>query len=83
MTRLPLAILSAAIALTLAAPGYARSRAGLGDAYPQACAPGYHADAGGNCQPNVAEANRYCPAGTVFHPTFDNWTCDPAPREAY
>ncbi len=68
----------------LAAPAAAaRSGAGLGEAYPLACASGYHTDRGGNCQPNVAEENRYCPTGLVFHPTFDGWTCDPAPPEAY
>ena len=48
-----------------------------------ACASGYHLDRGGNCQPNGGEQNRYCPRGLVFHPTFDGWSCDPPPREAY
>lgn len=57
--------------------------AGLGAAHRVACASGYHVDAGGNCQPNVAQSDRYCPRGLVFHPAFDGWTCDPPPREAY
>jgi hypothetical protein len=65
----------------VAAP--ARPLVGLGAAYPVACAAGYHLDAGGNCQPNAEQANRYCPKGTVFHPTFDGWECDPPPPEAY
>ena len=56
---------------------------GLGFSRPVACASGYHLDRGGNCQPNVAEVSRYCPPGTVFHPTFDSWECDPPPPEAY
>ena len=48
-----------------------------------ACASGYHPDRGGNCQPNGGEQNRYCPSGLVFHPTFDGWSCDPPPPEAY
>jgi hypothetical protein len=50
---------------------------------PLACAAGYHVDRGGNCQPDIAQENRWCPRGTVFHPTFDGWTCDPPPPEAY
>ena len=69
----------AALALAAAHPAAARS----GAPYRLACAGGYYADAGGNCQPEVAQVNRYCPVGTVFHPTFDGWTCDPPPPEAY
>jgi hypothetical protein len=61
----------------------ARARVGLGSAFPVACAAGYHVDAGGNCQPNGPQTNRYCPTGTVFHPTFEGWNCDPPPPEAY
>jgi hypothetical protein len=77
--------LAAAFAVFAASSALAGSRApaGLGNAYPQVCGAGYHTDAGGNCQPNVAEESRFCPRGTVFHPSFDGWTCDPAPPEAY
>ena len=50
---------------------------------PATCAAGYHRDRGGNCQPNGGETNRFCPPGLVFHPSFDGWTCDPPPPEAY
>ena len=74
-------------ALALAVPAFAhaapRAPAGLGVAFPQSCAAGYHPDAGGNCQPNVAQPDRFCPAGTVFHTAFNGWTCDPPPPEAY
>lgn len=78
------ALFIAGLALAcFAADASARSPAGLGSAFPQACASGYHVDAGGNCQPNAEQANRYCSTGTVFHPTFDGWSCDPPPPEAY
>jgi hypothetical protein len=73
----------AAALVAVAAFAAPRAPAGLGNAFPQVCGAGYHTDAGGNCQPNVAEQNRYCPRGTVFHPFPDGWTCDPAPPEAY
>ncbi len=76
---------AAALAVFAASTAFARPRApaGRGVVYPQACASGYHTDAGGNCQPNTPEESRFCPRGTVFHPAFDGWTCDPAPPEAY
>jgi len=76
-------LICVAAALLSVAPALARSPVGLGSAFPMACASGYHPDAGGNFQPDAAQANRYCPTGTVFHPTFDSWTCDPPPPEAY
>ena len=78
-----LAALAALALIGTASSQAPAASAGLGVAHPVACARGYHVDAGGNCQPNVAQVNRYCPRGTVFHPTFDGWTCDPPPREAY
>ena len=81
MPKLALAALLAA--LGFAAPAVARPGVGLGDAYPQACASGYHPDRGGNCQPNVAEVSRFCPPGLVYEPTFDSWRCDPPPPGAY
>jgi hypothetical protein len=80
MRKLALAVLALS---ALAAPACAHAAAGFGDVVRLACAPGYHVDRGGNCQPDIAEQNRYCPNGTVFEPTFDGWRCDPAPREAY
>jgi hypothetical protein len=42
-----------------------------------ACASGYHPDAGGNCEPDVAEVNRFCPAGGVYHPAPNGgWYCE-------
>jgi hypothetical protein len=77
--------LSAAFVVLASASALAETRApeGLGNAFPQACASGYHRDAGGNCQPAIAEIDRFCDPGTVFHPTSDGWRCDPAPPEAY
>ena len=54
----------------------------LGASSPIVCASGYHADAGGDCQPEAAQVDRYCAPGWVFHPEFDGWRCDPPPREA-
>jgi hypothetical protein len=76
-------LLAAVAILALDGAALARSPVGLGAAFPVACAYGYHVDAGGNCQPRLGEANRYCPTGLVFHATFDGYRCDPAPREAY
>jgi hypothetical protein len=76
-------MLSAILALTTLTPVAARPGVGLGEAFPQTCASGYHPDKGGNCQPNGGESNRYCPDGTVFEPTFDGWYCGPPPPEAY
>ena len=78
-----LARAAAIAALILAASAPAVARPGPRAPFPVPCAAGYHTDAGGNCQPNVAEVNRYCPRGTVFHAAFDGWTCDPPPPEAY
>jgi hypothetical protein len=85
MTVIRSLTLLAALAFINATPASARPRpgVGLGQAFPQACASGYHPDAGGNCQPNGGAGNRYCPDGLVFQPTFDGWTCDPPPPEAY
>jgi hypothetical protein len=69
--------------LALPLPAQAGPSDGLGATFPQACAAGYHKDAGGNCQPKGGETSRYCPQGTVFEPTFDGWNCNPAPPEAY
>ncbi len=73
----------APVLFALSASGAAAQPPGLGFVYPSVCASGFHTDAGGNCQPNIAEESRYCPRGTVFHPTFDSWSCDPPPPEAY
>jgi hypothetical protein len=44
-----------------------------------ACGSGYHPDAQGNCEPNVAETNRFCPKGTVYHPWINGgWICEAA-----
>jgi hypothetical protein len=78
--------MTTAAAAMLALPilsAQAGPKAGLGNAFPQTCAAGYHTDAGGNCQPKGGETSRYCPPGTVFEPTFDGWNCEPAPPEAY
>jgi hypothetical protein len=83
MSRYRAPMLSAVLALATLAPVAARSGVGLGQAFPQTCASGYHPDAGGNCQPNGGSGNRYCPNGSVFEPTFDGWYCGPAPPEAY
>ena len=73
---------SCAIGATLA--GSPARAAGAGDMLAQACASGYHTDRGGNCQPDAGEANRYCPPGAVFHPSFDGWYCDsPSGRSYY
>jgi hypothetical protein len=79
------AALLTTLAFICATPAGAAPRAGvgLGQAFPQTCASGYHPDAGGNCQPTGGAGNRFCPDGTVFEPTFDGWNCEPPPPEAY
>ncbi|MDE3175323.1 MAG: hypothetical protein KGM15_04340 [Pseudomonadota bacterium] len=83
MKPMRLAILTAVLAAPLLAPHAALAGAGLGSQFPRACAPGYHPDRGGNCQPNGGESNRFCPDGTVYEPIPDGWMCEPPPREAY
>ncbi len=80
-----LAIAAALTFVVAATPGTARSPVGLGQSYPVACGPGYHPDAGGNCQPNGGQTNRECPPGMVVNPSPDanGWKCDPPPPEAY
>ncbi len=78
--RLALTFLAFSVSSAVAAP---QAPAGLGNAFPQTCASGYHPDAGGNCQPAIPQTDRFCAAGTVFHSFPDGWTCDPAPPEAY
>lgn len=82
MNAFRLATVLVALAATPALAG-SRASAGLGNAFPRVCAGGYHTDAGGNCQPNAAEFDRFCPPGSVYHPSPDGWTCDPPPPEAY
>jgi hypothetical protein len=42
-----------------------------------ACGSGYHPDAEGNCEPNVAQTNRFCPTGAVYHPWINGgWYCE-------
>jgi hypothetical protein len=78
------AAVAALCAPSFAANANAPGGLGLGQQFPRACASGYHADAGGNCQPNVAQVNRYCPPGTVYHPWWDGgWYCEAPPPQAY
>jgi hypothetical protein len=70
------AALAASCLAGLAIGGAPAQAAGYGQSYGPACAPSYHADRQGNCQPNVAEANRYCPPGEVFNPFPDGWFCE-------
>jgi hypothetical protein len=82
VTYLVAALAAACMAGGVASVGSARAQEGT--QFAQACAPGYHADRGGNCQSDVAEVNRYCPPGAVFHPSFDGWYCDaPSGRTYY
>ena len=79
------------LAATLGAFGFAglcfdmqaAAALGLGQQYPQACASGYHADAGGNCQPDAAQTNRFCATGLVYEPDPLGWRCVRPSREAY
>ena len=71
------------LALTVALAALAATPALAQRLPPQACASGYQTDRGGNCQPINGEENRFCPRGLVFHPTFNGWSCDPPPPEAY
>ena len=48
---------------------------GLGQQFPRACASGYHPDAGGNCQPDAGEFNRFCAPGLVYEPDPLGWRC--------
>jgi hypothetical protein len=78
------AALAASLTATSAVAPASAGGVGLGQQFPRACAPGYHPDAGGNCQPNAGELNRYCPPGTVYRPWFDGgWYCDEPPPQAY
>jgi hypothetical protein len=86
MRKLSLAAFATALG-ALAAPAAvaAGPGVGLGQAYPVACASGYHPDRGGNCQPDVEEQNRFCPRGEVIHSAFNGngYICEPPPPEAY
>jgi hypothetical protein len=77
------AALAACLLSGLPATAAPRAPVGLGNAFPMACASGYHTDVGGNCQPNAGEQSRFCPAGTVYQPTYEGWVCNPPPPEAY
>ncbi|HXT07776.1 MAG TPA: hypothetical protein VN715_12670 [Roseiarcus sp.] len=61
----------------------ADAASGLGQLYPRSCASGYRPDAGGNCQPDSGQVNRFCAPGLVYQPYPDGWYCALAPREAY
>jgi hypothetical protein len=44
---------------------------------PGACGSGYHPEAGGACEPDVAQVNRFCPTGQVYHPAPNGgWVCE-------
>jgi hypothetical protein len=82
MTYLTAALAASCLVGGVASLGPARADDGVQLA--QTCASGYHADRGGNCQPDGGETNRYCPPGAVFHPSFDGWYCDsPSGRTYY
>ena len=74
---------SFAAAMLLSGNSPAAAQTGLGASFPIACGSGYHPDAGGNCQPDNAQTNRYCARGWAFQPDFYGWRCVPPPREAY
>jgi hypothetical protein len=75
------------LAATLGVLGFAglgvhsASAIGLGQQYPRACASGYHTDSGGNCQPNAAQYNRFCPPGLAYEPDPLGWRCVSATRD--
>ena len=85
MTHTRWLVLGVALGLSALAPtvASARSRAGWGEAHLQACAAGYHADAQGNCQPNFAQEDRFCPRGAVFHVEPWGWDCDGFPSVGF
>ena len=56
--------------------------ASLGAALPPDCAKGYHEGQGGACFADVVQVDRYCPAGTVYAPQRDGWTCEIFPLDA-
>ena len=70
------AALAASYLTGFAADAYAASGNGPEAQSSGACGSGYHPDAGGYCQPEVAEVNRYCPAGGVYHPAPHGWYCE-------
>ncbi len=73
-----LSALAASSLTGLAANAHAAARTDL------ACGSGYHPEGGGNCEPDVAETNRYCPTGQVYHPWINGgWYCEtPEPSAA-
>lgn len=75
-TNYLVAAFAASFLAGIAMSGGAAWAAGYGAEFRQACAPGYHTDREGNCQPNLAQTNRYCPPGAVFHTAPDGWFCD-------
>ncbi len=70
------AALAASYLTGFAADAYAASGFGHEALSPGACASGYHPAAGGECQPDVGEVNRFCPAGGVYHPAPHGWYCE-------
>ncbi len=76
--------LAAALAVSLLAAGAMGGGAAHAAGYSQACAPGYHTDSEGNCQPNIAQTNRYCAPGEVYNPFPGGWFCaSPSGRTYY
>jgi len=45
-----------------------------------ACGHGYHHDARGHCQSNRPVPDRFCPAGTQYHPKSGGYKCVPSPK---
>jgi hypothetical protein len=71
------AALAASCLTGLAADAHAQAWIGGGGRYSGACGSGYHPDQSGNCQPDIAQANRYCPEGAVYHPWNNGgWYCE-------
>ena len=72
-----IAMLAASCVTGFAVDAYAAEGVGFDAQSPGVCASGYHPDATGNCEPDVAEVNRFCPPGQVYHPAPNGgWYCE-------
>jgi len=73
------ALFVAAVLCFLAAPppAHALAPSSLAASFAADCVAGAQAESGGTCRPAPLKLDRHCPAGTIYQPGVEGWTCEP------
>ena len=70
-------VLAAFANLAAIPAAHALSAATTSAALGAACAGRAHADPGGACPAEPLQIDRYCPAGTLYQPAREGFSCEP------